>query len=811
MSQELLYHVRLKLKQGDVKNIEKDLNRLEKEREVKGSKGQSKQIKEQNKELKEQESTLKALRNELKQYKEALADAQLEARNQGQATESNIRTQRELGTAITEVKNQIESATRGNLDYDSALKNTGGSLREMKMSLRAIKIAIDEVDDPMGKGATRVAELTAEHEALNASIGGVEKSMGVHTRNVGNYEGSLRSLANTIAIVQGPLGPLAGRINSAATAISRWRDANLLAAGSAKTLGVAVRAGLVASGIGVLIVALTSLLAFFRRTEKGQQAARVAAAGLRAIFETLADVAVRLGEGMYNAFQNPQESLQRLWVGVKNFGQTLADDLVGRVRAIPDVFRGMTDRVLGSFQLLGAHIKLALADVPIIGGNIDTEKAEQQLKDANIRILEGVTTTGKAMRTVFDATFAKDLFAGAVEGAKAFGAELKSNFQENRRNAREMNDILVRERDLLVERARMERDTARAREMSRDLDIEEETRLEAILKVRAQEEEMLQKELQLERDRLRVMIEQDDRFSSTEEQLREVAEQRAKIFKLEEENAKKMMSLTRDQMAVERQLRERNMRLARLDFDTRMGFRNIEIETQAQQLEQMGRMLEAERLRQAESEAELAERKHLRLQQLEAEFINQKFSAEKSAQLAQNQWELEEAERLLEAKKRLKDLERQAEQQKLAAISNLISASNKAFFGESKALSVASTIIDTYAGIQKALAAPPGFPFNAINAAAVAAQGIANVRRIMSTQLGSTSADSSAGQVQAPTQSFGFVDLPSLGAEVASQQAPERDMQPNIILEGEFDPEFLSVKVRQGSDKISGNTLGIGI
>lgn len=812
MSQELLYHVRLKLKQGDVSSVEKQLDRLEKDRgKAADQPKRDRQSQERQRQLKQEISTIKTLRKELASYKETLADVQREAREQGQASESNVRVQRELGRAITETKTQLESATRGNIDYDTALKNTGGNLREMKMSLRALKLAIDEVDDPLGAGRVRIQELTAEHDALNTSIGEVEQSMGVHARNVGNYEGSLRALANSVAIVQGPLGPLAGRINSTATAISRWRQANLQAAGSSIALGQAVRTGLVASGIGILIVALTSLLAFLRRAERGQQIARVGAAALSAVFQTLADVAVRMGEGLYNAFQNPMDSLQRLWTGVQNFSRGLADDLMRRIRAIPDIFGGVFEEISATWSRFAGRAKLIMADIPLIGGNIDIEKAERQIEESYERIEKATERLNRGMRNAFNVDFAKDLFEGAKEGAKGLFNTIRENVKDSQRNAREMNDILVRERNLLVERARIERDTARAREDSRNLEIDAEKRLQDILKVREAEEKMLQQELQLERDRLRVMQEQDDRFSSTEEQLREVAEQRARIFKLEEEHAKTMMSLTRDQVSVERQMREQTMREARLEFDQRMGFRNLEIEAEAQRLEMMGRMLEAERLRQFESEADFEERKQLRLTQLEAEFRNQRFSAEQAAILAQNQWKIEEENRLLEARKRVRDLELQAEQQKLQAISNLISSTNKGFFGESKALAVASTIIDTYAGVQKALAAPPGFPFNAINAAAVAAQGVANVRRIMSTQLGSTTVDASGAQVQAPSTSFGFVDLPSIGAEVASQQAPQPDFQPQIILEGEFDPEFLSVKVRQGNNKISGNTIGIGI
>lgn len=791
MSQELLYHVRLKLKDGDVEAIEKDLNRLEKQKGTAPKTKATKEVKEATKQLKEQESVLKALRKELNEYKETLAQVQLQAREMGGATELNVQEQRELGQAIADTKSKLESASRGNLDYNSALNDSGSSIREMKMSLRALKLAIDEVKDPLGEGAEKVAELTQQHDELNTSIGSVEKSMGVHTRNVGNYEGSLRALSNSIAIVQGPLGPLAGRINSAATAISRWRETNIAGASSAITLGRAIRVGLIASGIGLLIIAFTSLLAFFRRTEKGQQAVRVGAAALSAVFETFADIAVSLGEALHNAFQNPKQAITDL-------GEAIKQNLINRWKAIPEFIMAGVGVISKGFQALAVGVRAIWdKDAREDAKRLFREAGDELVKfgDASLKIITGIDDP------------IKKITSGVVSLAK----EINKNVKENIRNANEMNDILVRERDLLVERARMERNTAQAREDSRDLTIEAEKRLEGLLKVRAQEEEMLKRELQLERDRLRVMTEQNDRFSSREEQLRELAEQQAKIFQMETTHAKTMMSLTRDQVSVERQIRDRETRLARIAFEERMGWKELEIEAEARKLENMGRMVQAELLRQEETEVEAEIRKNLRLAVLKAEFEAQMFNAKQASIMAQNAWELEEAQRKQKAEMRLDDLLVQAKVQKLQLIGKMISSFNSAFFNDNKALAAASAIVDTYSGIVAALGARPWGPWNFANAAVVGAQGIANVRKIISTQLGSSSVDSSASSVQAPSTSFGFVDLPSVGAEVASQQPMPQNMQPNIILEGEFDPEFLSVKVRQGNNTISGNTLGIGI
>tara|TARA_R100001443_G_scaffold12392_1_gene22037 strand:+ start:6008 stop:7414 length:1407 start_codon:yes stop_codon:yes gene_type:complete len=72
----------------------------------------------------------------------------------------------------------------------------------------------------------------------------------------------------------------------------------------------------------------------------------------------------------------------------------------------------------------------------------------------------------------------------------------------------------------------------------------------------------------------------------------------------------------------------------------------------------------------------------------------------------------------------------------LQAYSDLASALSS-LAGENKQLAVASAIIDTFAGANKALREGAGTPLGFIQAAAIIAAGLANVRKILSTDVGS--------------------------------------------------------------------------
>ncbi len=89
-------------------------------------------------------------------------------------------------------------------------------------------------------------------------------------------------------------------------------------------------------------------------------------------------------------------------------------------------------------------------------------------------------------------------------------------------------------------------------------------------------------------------------------------------------------------------------------------------------------------------------------------------------------------------KKDLAQKEKDAKMALFDATSNALSALSNAVGEETatgKTLAVASALIDTYSGANKALAAGAGTPIGYINMAAILATGFANVRKIVSTPI----------------------------------------------------------------------------
>ena len=122
-------------------------------------------------------------------------------------------------------------------------------------------------------------------------------------------------------------------------------------------------------------------------------------------------------------------------------------------------------------------------------------------------------------------------------------------------------------------------------------------------------------------------------------------------------------------------------------------------------------------------------------------------------------------------------------------------------------------VVDTLKGAQRALSEnPPPSPSGVAAAAAAVAKGAIALRKINSTKKGDKSVGGATSVANVPTENFGLVDAQAnmLPTEIASQlSSMQPQMNPTFILEGEFDSEFLSIKVQEGNNARAGQTIGV--
>jgi len=101
-----------------------------------------------------------------------------------------------------------------------------------------------------------------------------------------------------------------------------------------------LRAAIISTGIGALVIALTSLATFFTKTQRGAEMLEKAQAGLGAAFAVITDKVSALGEGLVNVFTNPIES-------IKNFATSIESFVIGKVQQLIDGF-GVLGKAVGA-------------------------------------------------------------------------------------------------------------------------------------------------------------------------------------------------------------------------------------------------------------------------------------------------------------------------------------------------------------------------------------------------------------------------------------------------------------------------------
>jgi hypothetical protein len=267
--------------------------------------------------------------------------------------------------------------------------------------------------------------------------------------------------------------------------------------------------------------------------------------------------------------------------------------------------------------------------------------------------------------------------------------------------------------------------------------------------------------------------------------------------------------LYRLQTAFDEQTKKDLIDSNKFDRDIALRRKDMLLGFERQRLIDQGRLVEAARLEELDKDVLKEE---LRLQFLQ-DFLDSGMEAGEAARRAEEEAELESAQRIFDGKKKLSELERQDRITKAEIIAKSIGQINQGLFNNNKSLAVASTIADTYAAAQKA-AASAAFPFNIPLVAGAIAQGIGNVKKILATKLGSKNVSKDTVQQPNISTSFGLVDVGTnspMASQMASQVgAQNNQFQPTFVFTGDLDPEIMAIKVREGSNAISGKSISIG-
>ena len=477
-----------------------------------------------------------------------------------------------------------------------------------------------------------------------------------------------------------------------------------------------MRAAIISTGIGALIIAITSLIAAFRSSEEGQNKFAKLTSMIGTVVSVLTDRIADLGEGIINAFTNPVETIKNFAKSVKTF--------------ITDKINGVID----SFGLLGSAIKKAFTG--------DFSGALEDAKDGFVKLNESINPVAIVSKALVKST--KELVKEMKEEAKIAG-----QIADIRAEADKLD------RKLIVDRAKADRDRATLLEQSVNKEkFSVEERIGFLQEAADLEEKITNQEIEAAQKRLDAQIAENALGKSRKEDKDAEAELEAKLIQLQTAKLTKQKEVTSQIIAFkaeEKAIRdaEVNEENARLN-----SIQAIRDEFAAKQKE-----------KEAETELEkLALEEEKRLAELDKLNATEEQKLEILTYYAGLRTDLEEKEN-----KKKEQLEKLRTQQTLGdakntfnQIANLAGKDSKV----GKAFALASATISGVEGVQNAYSTAQKSPITAVFpaypvvqaglAAAVAAKNLAAIRKVDATGSGGASvsniaASSGGGASQPPS------------------------------------------------------------
>lgn len=271
---------------------------------------------------------------------------------------------------------------------------------------------------------------------------------------------------------QSQLEACPGPIGQTATAIGKMTKAALAF--------IATPLGMVLAAIAAGLAAVTS---WFHRTEEGENALATATAAFNQVLASLLDVVDKVGEWLYKAFTKPKE-------------------------ALVDLVDFMEGQVVNRFKSLG---KAAQAVWKMLQGDIKEGAAD--FANAWLQGLTGIEDAGRK--------------------ASAWMADTNEKIKESVELQKRRNALDVAERDLLVERSRLEARIGELRDKAYDMNSPEAERSKALKEAIRLTDELFAKEQAIAREKYEIIKKQNSLANSNKADLRAEAEALAEVNRLE--------------------------------------------------------------------------------------------------------------------------------------------------------------------------------------------------------------------------------------------------------------------------------------
>tara|TARA_R110001583_G_scaffold3427_4_gene21999 strand:- start:7016 stop:8902 length:1887 start_codon:yes stop_codon:yes gene_type:complete len=364
-----------------------------------------------------------------------------------------------------------------------------------------------------------------------------------------------------------------------------------------------IKAGIMSTGVGALVIAFAALMNYFTSTEEGASKLKQILAGFGVVVGNIQDKLSRLGEAMVGAFSNPKQAIADLWQAIKT-------NIVNRVEGLFDTFGALGRTIKAAFSLDWDGVK------------------------------ENAAEFGESMVQV--ATGVDDLFGKAIDSVKEFAKETKREIGEAVQLEKDLLALQQEERRNLVEKAKVQEKVAELRANAKDMEnFTNQQRLDFTKEAIALTEKQLDADLKIAEEKLRQQQLANTFSDSNQEDLEAEAQLEADLHNLRKANFQMKKGFAGELKGINSQLAA-EQKAAQAEIDAADAAKALATKTSADKLLEYQRansvLMIEDAIKAAAAQLEIDRQKELdavagmeNVEALKAE-INKKYNLKKQAQ-----------------------------------------------------------------------------------------------------------------------------------------------------------------------------------
>lgn len=382
------------------------------------------------------------------------------------------------------------------------VKDINLSLQEQEDLLKDIQREINKIEDLRDKTSVKDGNRLKQYNEKLKEAAKLQKRTKQRVQETKQAQAEANKVLKQAEKNQADYGGVLGFVDKqTGGAVSGIQNLTKSVTGATKGFKL-MRIAWMATGLGALVLLITSITGAFTRSEEGQEKFARGMAMIGAVVDQALDLFANLGTGIVDAFLNPVKTL-------KNFGNTIKEFVMDKV-----------NKVIEGLGFMGTAIsKLFKGDFT---GAMDAGK--EGLKNLN----DGLNVT-------------KMVYDGVVEGTKKLIKATSELIDETGREIDVMNKVTKMrqkahhiERELQIERANANREINDIRLQAEDRENKSASeRIKLLRKAQAIEEDITKKEIKAKQMLVDAMILEQSISLTTIEEKDKLAKMQAELINLD--------------------------------------------------------------------------------------------------------------------------------------------------------------------------------------------------------------------------------------------------------------------------------------